>query len=146
MTSPRPSRVTPPWNPPELPSLTGLIAAHERLLVEQVGRANTPGNLEGLFAYHVLHDAARFPIVWEVSPATPAWLAANEQRLGQAPALAALGFGLWHFRATALSSAATSLASGLTKLCLRDPFPDDRVSFAFNPGTFLGIALVARQP
>jgi hypothetical protein len=31
----------------------------------------------------------------------------------------------------------------LAKLQLRDPFPEDRVSFAFNPVMFLGIALAA---
>ncbi len=141
MTNPRPRHNASPRNPSASVSVASLLASQQRILAERVARANTPGNLEGLFAYHVLRDAARFPLIWNVNPATAAWLAANASRLGQMPALAALGYGFWHFRSTAPSSVAEALAGGLMKLRLRDPFPDDRVSFAFDPVLFPGIAL-----
>ncbi|GIW07420.1 MAG: hypothetical protein KatS3mg060_2225 [Dehalococcoidia bacterium] len=117
------------------------LGAQQRALVDRVAGANAPGNVEGLFAYHVLHDEPDFPLAWDVNPATPAWLAANADRLGHMPTLAALGYGLRHFRATAPPPVVTRLADGLAKLRLRDPFPEDRVSFAFDPLLFLGIAL-----
>jgi hypothetical protein len=141
MTIPTPSRNGSARSLSESASVAGLLAAQQRVLVERVARANMPGNPEGLFAYHVLHDAARFPLAWNVNPATPAWLAENAARLGQTPTLAALGYGLWHFRSTAPPSVAESLATGLAKLRLRDPFPDDRLSFAFEPVLLPGIAL-----
>lgn len=124
-------------------TLAHVLGAQLRLLVERVAAANVPGNLEGLFAFHVLHGESDFPLVWDVNPATPAWLTANRDRLGHMPSLAALGYGLWHFRPSAPPAAFTRLADGLAKLQLRDPFPDDRQSFAFNPMMFLGIALAA---
>ena len=126
-----------------LSALAHLLGAQQRLLVERVAAANAPGNLEGLFAFHVLHGESDFPLVWDVNPATPAWLTANKDRLGHMPSLAAIGYGLWHFRPSAPPAAFTRLAEGLAKLQLRDPFPDDRQSFAFNPLIFLGIALAA---
>ncbi len=124
-------------------AVVALLGAQQRALVDRVAGANAPGNLEGLFAYHVLHNEPDFPLAWAVNPTTPAWLTANAERLGHMPALAALGFGLRHFRATAPPSVATRLAEGLAKLRLRDPFPEDRISFAFDPLLFLGIALAA---
>jgi hypothetical protein len=124
-------------------ALVGVLGAQQRAMVQRVAGANAPGNLEGLFAYHVLYDERDFPLVWDVNPATPAWLTANADRLGQAPTLAALGYGLRYFRATAPPSVVARLADGLAKLRLRDPFPEDRVSFAFDPVIFLGIALAA---
>ena len=121
--------------------VVALLGAQQRALIDRVTVANAPGNLEGLFAHHVLHDEPDFPLAWDVNPATPAWLTANADRLGHMPTLAALGYGLRHFRATAPPSAATRLADGLAKLRRRDPFPEDRVSFAFDPMMFLGIAL-----
>lgn len=104
-------------------AVVALLGAQQRALVDRVTGANAPGNLEGLFAYHVLHDEPDFPLAWAVNPATRAWLTANADRLGHMPALAALGFGLRHFRATAPPSVVTRLADGLAKLRLRDPFP-----------------------
>lgn len=141
MTRPKPSPSVSPRSSSEYASVAGLLGSQQAILVERVARANTPGNLEGLFAHHVLHDAVRFPLIWDINPATSAWFAANARRLGHAPTLAALGYGLWHFRSTAPPSVAEALAGGLTKLRLRDPFPDDRLSFAFDPVLFLGIAL-----
>ena len=99
-----------------LSTLAHLLGAQQRLLVERVAAANAPGNLEGLFAFHVLHGESDFPLVWDVNPATPAWLTANRDRLGHMPSLAALGYGLWHFRPSAPPAAFTRLADGLAKL------------------------------
>ena len=127
----------------QLAPVVGLLGQQQQILVERVAQANAPGNPEGLLAYHVLHDTARFPLPWNVNPATTTWLTANAGRLERAPAIAALGYGLWHFPSTAPPSATESLVAGLTKLRQRDPFPDDRVSFIFDPALLCGVALGA---
>jgi hypothetical protein len=123
--------------------VVGLLAAQQKALVQQVASANAPGSLEGLFAYHVLHADSDFPLAWHVNPTTSEWLTDNSNRLGNMPIVAALGYGLRHFRGTAPPSIIDSFTDGLAKLRLRPPFPDDRVAFAFNPVAFLGIALGA---
>lgn len=124
--------------------VAALLGAQQRALVARVATANASGNLEGLFAYHVLHDEPSFPLDWDVDPFTQAWLAANADRLGHTPTIATLGYGLRHFRTKAPPRVTERLTSELVKLRLRDPFPEDRVSFAFDPITFLGIALAAK--
>ncbi len=120
-----------------------LLANTQQALVERVAAVNAPGNLRGLFAHHVLHGDQEFPLSWNVSPVTPSWLAANADRarMGHTATLAALGYGLHHFAAISPSSAIACLKDGLVKLQRRDPFPEDRVSFAYDPVTFLGISL-----
>ena len=126
---------------PEISSAAALLRALQHTLVEQVAAANGPGNLEGLFAYHVLEGETDFPLEWEVNPATPEWLKARAHTLSHGPVLAALGYALRHFHATAPPMLRGAFADGLARLRQRDPFPEDRISFAFNPVEFLGIAL-----
>ncbi len=118
-----------------------ILGRQQRALAERVATANQPGNLEGLFAYDVLSEQLDFPLVLNVNPATLTWLADNTSRLGHTSSLSALGYGMRHFGATAPPAVGTTFHDGLVRLRLRDAFPEDRVSFAFNPVMFLGLAL-----
>jgi hypothetical protein len=78
---------------PEAPNvvaqqLAGQLAALERRL----GAVNRPGNLDGLFGFHVLrHTDVSF--IWDVDPLTGPWFEQNADRLRNAPKLAVLGYG-----------------------------------------------------
>lgn len=110
-------------------------------LVRTIESTNVPGNLDGLFAYHVIGNESDFPLTWNVNCATEQWLAKNSQSLSHFHVLAAAGYALCHFENTAPSTLRKAFIDGLAKLRPRDPFPDDRVSFAYQPRAFLGIAL-----
>jgi hypothetical protein len=122
-----------------------LVVAHigeqQRALLARVSAANTPGHLEGLFAYHVLSHIQDVPLSWNVNCATDEWLGANSVRLTQYPVLAVLGYSLYHFPGTAPHAAPHALAEGMTRLRARDPFPPDRISFAFDHTALLGLVL-----
>jgi hypothetical protein len=123
----------------------GLIADQLTALGLRVRQANSPGSLDGLFAFHVLHDAPTQGLAWNVSPVTERWLEQNAGRLANAPQLAALGYGLAHFVGSQASdNAAAQLAAGLEQLMRRDPYPSDRVTFLNDPRQLLGIGLAAQ--
>jgi hypothetical protein len=127
-------------------SRAGLAAPHiadqMAALDQRIGTANTPGNLDGLFAYHILETTPIPSPDWHVSPVTRHWLDQNADRLANAPQLAALGYGLTHFGADNASDEARSrLVAGLRHLMRRDPYPDDGVTFPRDPRQLLGIAL-----
>ncbi len=48
----------------------GLIAGQLTALAQRIQRANLPGSLDGLFAFHVLRNAPVPRLTWEVSPVT----------------------------------------------------------------------------
>lgn len=122
-----------------------LITAQLAALAQRVRQANSPGSLDGLFAFHVLHSAPGQGITWDVSPVTERWLKQNADRLANAPQLAALGYGLAHFAdSPACGDAAAELAAGLEQLMRRDPYPSDGVTFLNDPRQLLGIGLSAR--
>lgn len=110
-------------------------------LFRKIEAVNIPGNLEGLFAFHILNDETEFPLNWNVNCATEHWLSKNSESLNHFHVLAAAGYALKHFENTAPAAFRSAFESSLAKLRLRDPFPDDRVSFAYQPRAFLGIAL-----
>src|SRR5262245_23165900 len=60
----------------------------------RIATGNVPGHLDGLFARHVLAGTPVAGLNWNVSPLSPKWLGDNRDRFGQAPALAAIGYGL----------------------------------------------------
>jgi hypothetical protein len=75
---------------------------------------------------------------------TGPWLEQNAGRLGNAPQLAALGYGLTHFgRSVVSDEAMTWLAAGLEQLMRRAPYPSDGVTFLNDPRQLLGIGLAA---
>ncbi len=118
--------------------LAGQLAALERSLAS----ANRPGNLDGLFAFHILRDTD-VPLIWEVDPLTGQWIDQNADRLRNAPHLAVLGYGLTHFGRQGTSAARAQLVAGLRDLMRRAPFPADGVTFVNDPRQLLGIALAA---
>lgn len=120
-----------------------LLGAQQRALVGRIATANAPGNLEGLFAFHAIGQAPTFPLVWMVNPGTPAWLADHAARATEYPVLAAMGYGLRHFAATAPPDLRSLFAEGMGVVRRRTPFPDDRISFAYQPLAFLGLAFGA---
>jgi hypothetical protein len=124
----------------------GLAATHvaDQLaaLGQRIGAANTPGNLDGLFACHILETTWIPSLDWQVSPVTRHWLEQNTDRQANAPQLAALGYSLTHFSTdNASNEARTRLAAGLRQLMRRDPYPADGVTFPRDPRQLLGIAL-----
>ncbi|MEU9411824.1 hypothetical protein AB0E08_39860 [Streptomyces sp. NPDC048281] len=115
------------------------IGAQLSALERRVTEANTPGNLDGLLAYHVLNGAIP-GFAWNVDPAAGSWMRENEGRLDP-PALAVLGYGITHFPALASPAVVRSLREGLHRLGQRNPFPGDRLSFLYEPRLLLGICL-----
>jgi len=86
-----------------------------------------------------------FPnLIWNVNPLVPSWLEGSEQRVGSAPALAALGYGLSLFGPYPDSRPREILARGLKLLRQRDPFPGDRMTFIHTFPALYGIALGVR--
>jgi hypothetical protein len=104
-----------------------------------INRCNTTGNLDGLFSRYVL--AGESKITWNVSCFNRKWLEENRDTLeqGNYNQLAVLGYSLAAEKAS--SEFLDSFAKGLGRLKSKDPFPGDRISFAYAPRAFLGIAL-----
>lgn len=115
-----------------------------RALRRRISSANSPGNLEGLFAYCVMAGRPFPDLTWDVSPLAPTWLDAHEERFGHAPTLAALGYGMSRFRPCADGRLGAVLRQGLTLLQRRDPFPGDRMTFIHALPALYGIALGAK--
>ena len=111
---------------------------------QRISPANTPGNLDGLFARHVLADVPVTGLTWHVNPASPQWLDDNRHRLDHAPVLAALGYSLELSTAGNLAAARAALASGLTRLMRRDPF-QDRLTFINDTRQVVGLGLAAQD-
>jgi len=117
---------------------TWLTAAAQR-----IAAGNVPGHLDGLFARHVLAGTAVAGLDWNVSPLSPKWLADNRDRLGQAPALAALGYGLTCPGSACQADARSALADGLPRLMARDLFTD-RLTLIHDSLQVTGIVLAAQ--
>jgi len=110
---------------------------------QRISPGNTPGNLDGLFARHVLADVPVTGLTWDVNPASAQWLDENRHRLDHAPVLAALGYGLGLSTGGNLAATRAALASGLTRLIWRDPF-QDRLTFVNDTRQVVGIGLAAQ--
>ena len=92
---------------------------------------NRPGNLDGLFAFHVLRNID-VSLTSDVDPLTRLWLDQNADRLGDAPQLAVLGYGLTHFGRPGNEAVRTMLVDGLRNLMRRDALPADGVTFVHD--------------
>ena len=110
---------------------------------QRISPENTPGNLDGLFARHVLDGRPVTGLTWDVNPASPQWLDQNRHRLDHAPVLAAFGYSLELSTAGNLAAARAGLASGLTRLMRRDPF-QDRLTFVNDIRQVVGLGLAAQ--
>lgn len=99
---------------------------------------NSPGDLSGAFARHVLADIV--PWRWDVDPA-PGSRSGPIAGPVQYPQVAALGYSISAGR-TELRS---EFAAGVSRLRPRDPFPPDGQSFGRDPIALLGLALGARS-
>ncbi|SRR6266851_1278120 len=121
--------------------LPTLLSAQMHALVRIIKPVNVPGDLDGLFALHVIGAEADFPLTWNVNCATEEWLTTNRESLNRFHVLAVAGYALWQFANIAPSALRKVFRDELAKLRFREPFPDDRVSFAYQPRAFLGIAL-----
>jgi hypothetical protein len=120
------------------PYLGGQIAA----LRQQVGTANTPGNLDGLLARHILRRSPDF--AWQVDPMSGTWLRDNTHRLEETSALAAVGYGL-AAQPSVGGDIKPRVCAGLRRLMQRDPFPGDRISFLHDIRILFGIRLAAES-
>jgi len=109
---------------------------------QRIAAGNELGNLDGLFARHVLADRPVTGLDWNVSPLFPQWLEDNRDRFAYAPVMAALGYGLAHTASPGQgqATARAALVTGLPRLMARDPFRD-RVTFVSSSRQVLGIAL-----
>jgi len=116
------------------------LAALERL----ISAVNEPGNLDGMFAFHILQHTHRPSFTWHVNPLTGPWLDQHADRLRDAPRLAILGYALTHF-GRAGNPAKRHLIDGLRELMRREPFPADGVTFVHDPRQLLGITLGSRN-
>jgi REase_DpnII-MboI len=108
----------------------------------RIAAGNVPGNLDGLFAHHILAGTPVAGLIWNVNPLSPKWLDDNRDRLGQAPALATLGYGLACPAPACQADARSALADGLPRLMTRDLFTD-RLTFIHNSIQVTGIVLAA---
>ncbi|MDQ7909083.1 hypothetical protein RB614_31630 [Phytohabitans sp. ZYX-F-186] len=112
------------------------------VLERSLASANRPGNLDGLFAHHLL-QGIDVSFTWDVNPLNGPWLDQHADRLGDAPVLAALGYARTHSTRHGNDVAQTTLVNGLRNLMRRDPLPADGVTFMHDPRQLLGIALAA---
>lgn len=99
---------------------------------------NKPGNIEGLFSRYTL---AKDSISWNVGCLNNEWLEENRTTLeqGNHNQLAVLGYSLAAEKGQAEFKEA--FRKGIGRLKSKDPFPGDRISFAFAPRSFLGIVV-----
>lgn len=113
--------------------LGGQVAALRR----RIEAGNVPGNVEGLFARHVLGPHGE--ITWDVDPLAGSWLTDNRHQLLNVGPLAAVGYAL-RPTSTASVGALPQIQDGLNRLRLRDQFRD-RISFLHNPSILTGVTL-----
>jgi hypothetical protein len=123
--------------------VAGQLSSQLTALATRVTAGNRPGDLDGLFARHVLHDIDT-PITWNVDPPPGYPDPVKGGGLRHAPQLAAAGYMLHHTGPHSDDTTRSLLAAGLTDLMRRDPFPVDGVTFAHDPRQLLGIALAVR--
>jgi len=120
--------------------VTQQLGAQLATLERSLTSGNRPGNMDGLFAYHILRNTD-VSLTWEVNPLTQPWLDQHADRIGDAPLLAVLGYGLAHFGRQGNDAVRMRFVDGLRNLMRRDPFPADGVTFVHDPRQLLGIAL-----
>lgn len=117
------------------------IADHLAAFDERISAADTPGNLDGLFARHVLSHACGSAPVLDTDRAAEQPTDEHDDGPVGAPRLAALGYQLDHLGEEAAPAVEAEVVAGLRQLMRRDPFPLDGVTFLHDPRQLLGIAL-----
>lgn len=117
------------------------IADHLAALDERISAADTPGNLDGLFARHVLRHASGSAPVLDTDGAAEQRTSEHDDGPVGAPRLASLGYQLDHLGEEAAPAVKAEVVAGLRQLMRRDPFPSDGVTFLRDPRQLLGIAL-----
>jgi hypothetical protein len=117
-----------------VPYIGGQVSA----LLRRVASGNLPGDLDGLFARHVL--AGSVDIAWRVDPMTGSWLADHGSELEDAGPLAAIGYAMTP--ATRVNiELSRRVHAGLKRLQQRDLFRAGRLTFLHDSRMLLGIAL-----
>ncbi|QFZ18521.1 PD-(D/E)XK nuclease domain-containing protein [Saccharothrix syringae] len=125
---------------PEPDAVSVAIGGQLAALRAHVQPANRPGNLDGLFAHHVLRGGAG--IEWRVTSGIDEWTGENPHLLGTPAGLAVLGYAVTD-DPSAAGPHRTTMAEGLHRLTARNPFPGDRLSFIYDVRVLLGVRLAA---
>ena len=116
----------------------GLGQQFERLK-EAIASHNRRGDLQGLFACHVLSECPIAGIVWIVTCDDEEWLKTTFDR-SNVYHLASLGYSI-HISKKSSSEVSTRFIDSLELIKGRNHFSGSHLSFPFQPVTFLGIAL-----
>jgi hypothetical protein len=117
------------------------LGAQVAALRQRVAEANTPANLDGLLARHILGDQGE--LVWNVDPPDD-WLQATAHRGYDAPVLAVLAYAATNDAAVVTADARARLVTGLQRMMERTPFPMDRLTFLHDIRILIGIAMACR--
>jgi hypothetical protein len=104
----------------------------------RISESNRPGDLDGLWARHIVGDRTDIP--WEVDPLTEPWLADNAERLDDAGPLACVGYALAH-PTGAEPDVIPKVRAALGRFMQRDHLRISGPTFLHDPRTLLGIAL-----
>lgn len=113
-------------------SITASLTAHIVALRSKLGESITASSPEAEFARFVFESAGS-PLPFDSPP-----LPSDDEDLqrGRAPVLAAAGY-----RLDTQSSTVVAWREGFHRLMGADPFPHDRMSFAYRPSDLIGLAL-----
>ncbi|GAA1575787.1 hypothetical protein GCM10009827_117100 [Dactylosporangium maewongense] len=117
-------------------SLGGQLAA----LLRRVNSGNTPGDLDGLFAQHVLGN--RGGLTWNLGPSR-AWLDEHTYQLDEVGPLATIGYAISPSDPDT-TAMAPAVVSGLQRLMQRDHFRAGRLNFMHDMRVLLGVGLAAK--
>ena len=117
------------------------IADHLAALGERISAAHTPGNLDGLFAHHVLRHVDGTASILDTDGGAEHLTDEHDDGPVGAPRLAALGYHLDYLDEEAAPAVKAAVVAGMSQLMRRDPFPLDGVTFLHDPRQLLGIAL-----
>ena len=104
----------------------------------RISESNHPGDLDGLYARHIMGD--RTDIEWEVDPLTETWLADNAERLDDAGPLASVGYALAHPTGAA-PDMIPKVRAALGRFMQRDHLRIGGPTFLHDTRILIGIAL-----
>lgn len=110
---------------------------------QRIAAGTGPDSTDSLLARYFLGSTPVPGLSQESRWLSTAWLEENHDRLGQAPVVAAIGYGLAGALPSALTTARTVLLPGLRRLMTRNPFAD-RLTFVYDLPQVVGIGLAAQ--
>ena len=126
---------------------SGLAVAYEgswlAAAAQRIATADVPGSLDSLLARYFVGGTTVPGLAPDASRLSAQWLEENRDRLGQAPVIATIGYGLAGASPGTLGPARAALATSLPKLMARSPFAD-RITFIRDPLQVIGIGLAAQ--